>query len=202
MSVENKTIENKTIGFALTGSFCTFDRVFPVVEALRGAGARVLPILSFNAYSLDTRFFTAEEVRKRLTDAAGTEPLHTLEGVEPIGPKHLLDLLIIAPCTGNTLAKLAAGISDTPVTLAAKSHLRNNGPVLLGVSTNDGLAVAAKNIGELMARRHYYFIPFSQDDPARKPRSLVAHMEETARCAELALQGIQAQPIFGSPSRA
>lgn len=191
-------VENKTIGFALTGSFCTFDRVFPVVSELREAGAKVIPILSFNAYSLDTRFFAAEDVRKRLEYMTGMEPLHTLSDVEPIGPKRLLDLLIIAPCTGNTLAKLAAGIADTPVTLAAKSHLRNDGPILLGVSTNDGLAVAAKNIGELMARRHYYFIPFSQDDAAGKPRSLMAHMEETARCAGLALQGVQAQPILAA----
>ena len=189
-------LENKTIGFALTGSFCTFDRVFPRVKELRDAGANVIPILSFNAYSLDTRFYKAEEVREILTDATGVEPLHTLEGVEPIGPKRLLDLLIIAPCTGNTLAKLAAGIADTPVTLAAKSHLRNDGPVLVGVSTNDGLAAAAKNIGELLARRYYYFIPFSQDDAVKKPRSLVAHMEEMGRCAELALEGEQAQPVL------
>lgn len=191
-------IKNKTIGFALTGSFCTFDRVFPVVAELSKAGAQVIPILSFNAYSLNTRFFTADEVNKRLTDITGMEPLHTLADVEPIGPKRLLDLLIIAPCTGNTLAKLAMGIADTPVTLAAKSHLRNGRAVLIGVSTNDGLSAAAKNIGELLARRCYYFIPFSQDDAIGKPRSLVAHMEETMRCAEMALEGVQAQPIIAS----
>jgi len=199
MNVTDKTIgsvADQTIGFALTGSFCTFDRVFPCIRELLDAGARVIPILSFNVYSLDTRFYKAKEVQNILLDATGVEPLHTLEGVEPIGPKHLLDLLIIAPCTGNTLAKLAAGISDTPVTLAAKAHLRNDGPILIGVSTNDGLSVASKNIGELLVRRHYYFIPFSQDDAAGKPRSLVAHMEETKRYAELALQGVQAQPIL------
>jgi dipicolinate synthase subunit B len=189
-------LENKRIGFALTGSFCTFARIFPQVEALRAAGARVIPILSFNAYALDTRFFPAHEVRQRLLEATGETALHTLEAVEPIGPKKLLDLLIIAPCTGNTLAKLAAGIADTPVTLAAKSHLRNSGPVLLAVSTNDALAAAGKNIGELMARRHYFFVPFGQDDAEGKPRSMVATMEDIPRCAELALEGAQAQPLL------
>lgn len=189
-------LTGKRIGFALTGSFCTFDRVFPQVEALMHAGADVLPITSFNVYDLDTRFFAAEDVRKRLREATGKEPLHTLGAVEPIGPKRLLDLLIIAPCTGNTLAKLACGIADTPVTLAAKSHLRNSGPVLLAVSSNDGLAAAAKNIGELLTRRFYFFVPFEQDDPKGKPRSLVARMEDIPECAILALGGDQMQPIL------
>jgi len=189
-------IRGKTIGFAMTGSFCTFGRAFPQAEMLTRAGARVIPILSFNAYEMDTRFFTAADVRLRLTAATGEDALHTLGQVEPIGPKHLLDLLIIAPCTGNTLAKLAAGIADTPVTLAAKSHLRNSGPVLIAVSTNDGLAAAAQNIGELLARRHYFFVPFEQDDPEGKPRSLVARMEDIPACAALALDGVQAQPVL------
>ncbi|MCL1963528.1 MAG: dipicolinate synthase subunit B [Firmicutes bacterium] len=189
-------LKDKTIGFALTGSFCTFARIFPQVEALISTGARVIPILSFNAYDMDTRFFTASDVLGRLTSATGEEPLHTLNEVEPIGPKHLLDLLVIAPCTGNTLAKLAAGIADTPVTLAAKSHLRNSGPILVAVSTNDGLAVAAKNIGELLSRRHYFFVPFEQDDAEGKPRSLVAKMEELPACAASALEGVQPQPIL------
>ena len=136
-------LSGKTIGFALTGSFCTFARVFPQAEALVRAGARVIPVLSFNAWALDTRFFKAEQVRARLREITGEEPLHTLEAVEPFGPKKALDLLVIAPCTGNTLAKLAAGIADTPVTLAAKSHLRNERPILIAVSTNDALAAAA-----------------------------------------------------------
>lgn len=189
-------LKGKTVGFALTGSFCTFARVFPQAEALTRAGAHVIPILSFNAYALDTRFFTAADVRLHMMAATGEEALHTLEGVEPIGPKHLLDLLVIAPCTGNSLAKLAMGIADTPVTLAAKSHLRNNGPVLIAVSTNDGLAAAAKNIGELLARRHYFFVPFAQDDAKGKPRSLVAMMEDIPECAALALDGIQKQPVL------
>ncbi len=189
-------LQGSRIGFALTGSFCTFARVFPQAEALTRAGASVIPIFSSNVYDMDTRFFTAKEVWLRMLAATGAEPLHTLNGVEPIGPKHLLDLLIIAPCTGNSLAKLAAGIADTPVTLAAKSHLRNDGPILLAVSTNDGLAAAARNIGELLSRRHYYFVPFVQDDPVGKPRSLVAQMEGIVECAALALDGIQPQPIF------
>ncbi len=189
-------IKGKKIGFALTGSFCTFERVFPQAEALTKAGAEVIPIVSFNTYDLDTRFFKADEVRMHLWNATGKEALHTLNGVEPIGPKRLLDLLIIAPCTGNSLAKLAMGIADTPVTLAAKSHLRNNGPVLIAVSTNDGLAAAAKNIGELLARRHYFFVPFAQDDAKGKPRSLVAMMEDLPECAALALDGIQKQPVL------
>ncbi len=189
-------LKGKTIGFALTGSFCTFARVFPQAEALTRLGARVIPIFSSNVYAMDTRFFTADEVRMHMFAATGEEPLYTLNGVEPIGPKHLLDLLIIAPCTGNSLAKLAVGIADTPVTLAAKSHLRNSGPILLAVSTNDGLAAAAKNIGELLARRHYFFVPFEQDDPAGKPRSLVAQMEQIPECAALALDGVQPQPVL------
>ncbi len=189
-------LTGKTVGFALTGSFCTFSRVFPQAQALKEAGARVIPIFSFNAWSLDTRFFPAEEVRRRMAEATGEEPLHTLQAVEPFGPQKLLDLLVIAPCTGNTLAKLAAGIADTPVTLAAKSHLRNERPLLLAVSTNDGLAAAARNIGSLLATRHYYFVPYGQDAPEGKPRSLVAHFEQIPACAQLALEGRQAQPML------
>ncbi len=189
-------LSGKTIGFALTGSFCTFARVFPQAEALVRAGARVIPVLSFNAWALDTRFFKAEQVRARLREITGEEPLHTLEAVEPFGPKKALDLLVIAPCTGNTLAKLAAGIADTPVTLAAKSHLRNERPVLIAVSTNDALAAAAKNIGALSAARHYYFVPYGQDAPDGKPRSLVAHFDKIPECACAALAGVQTHPML------
>ena len=189
-------LTGKTVGFALTGSFCTFSRVFPQAQALKEAGARVIPIFSFNAWSLDTRFFPAEEVRRHMAEATGEEPLHTLQAVAPFGPQKLLDLLVIAPCTGNTLAKLAAGIADTPVTLAAKSHLRNERPLLLAVSTTDGRAAAARNIGSLLATRHYYFVPYGQDAPEGKPRSLVAHFEQIPACAQLALEGRQAQPML------
>lgn len=189
-------LAGKTIGLALTGSFCTFASVFPQALAFADAGANVLPILSLNVASLDTRFFPAADVRRRLREATGAEPLSTLDAVEPLGPKRLLDLLVIAPCTGNTLAKLAAGIADTPVTLAAKSHLRNGRPVLVAVSTNDGLAGAAKNIGALLNTRHYYFVPFGQDAPQGKPRSLVAHFDRLLPAAEAALDGEQLQPIL------
>ena len=192
----NDILEGKRIGFAMTGSFCTFAQVFPAAEALAQTGAQLFPILSNNVWSLDTRFFSAAEVRRRLTAIAGREIWHTLPDVEPIGPKKLLDLLIVAPCTGNTLGKLAGGIFDTPVTMAVKSHLRNDRPVLLALSTNDGLAMSARSIGTLLAWRNIYFVPFRQDDPERKPSSLVADMAEIPRAAREALQGRQVQPVL------
>lgn len=189
-------MEGLRIGFALTGSFCTFDRTMPQVQALVEAGAKVTPILSYNVHQTDTRFYRAQTLYEDLTKITGAEPLCTLDQVEPIGPRKLLDLLIIAPCTGNTLAKLANGIADTPVLLAAKSHLRNKRPVLIAVSTNDGLANAAKNIGQLLNMRHVFMVPFGQDDPTGKPASLVARLEDIPRSAQLALAGEQAQPIL------
>ena len=189
-------LEGKRVGFAMTGSFCTFSQVFPAAEALKSAGAQLFPILSENAWSLDTRFFAAAAVRERLEGIAGRAAWHTLPQVEPIGPKKLLDLLVIAPCTGNTLGKLAAGIFDTPVTMAAKSHLRNAGPVLIAVSTNDGLSTSARSLGTLMAWRNVFFVPFRQDDPEKKPASLVADMAEIPRAARDALEGRQTQPIL------
>jgi len=161
------------IGFALCGSFCTYSKIFPIMEALANEHT-VIPIFSDNAYCTDSRFGTAEEHIRRTESICGHTVLHTISEVEPIGPKKLLDILVIAPCTGNTLAKLAHSIADTPVTMAAKSHLRNGGPVLVGVSTNDGLAGAAENIGKLLSRKNYYFVPFGQDDPIGKPTSIVA----------------------------
>ncbi len=189
-------LNGKRIGFAMTGSFCTFARIFPQVLRLRDLGAELQPILSYNAYELDTRFFPASEVRKRLTDICGREIWHTLQQVEPIGPKKLLDLLIVAPCTGNTLGKLAVGIIDTPVTMAVKSQLRNSRPVLLAVSTNDGLGASARNIGTLMNVRDFYFVPYEQDDPDGKPASLVANMELIAPSAAAALAGGQLPPLI------
>ena len=190
------TLSGKTIGFALTGSFCTFSRVFPQAEALVKAGARVIPVLSFNAWALDTRFFKAGEVRARLREITGEEPLHTLEAVEPFGPKKALDLLVIAPCTGNTLAKIAAGITDTPAALAVKSHLRNGRPVLIAVSTNDALGASAINIGKLLNTKHIFFVPFRQDDPENKPNSAVARFEKIPESAAIALENRQIQPVF------
>lgn len=183
------------IGFAMCGSFCTFQQVFPVIEEL-AAQYRLIPILSFNTCTIDSRFGTAQSHIQRLAELCGTPPLSTIAEVEPIGPKKLLDALIIAPCTGNTLGKLAHGIADTPVTMAAKSHLRNGRPVLIAVSTNDALAGAAENIGKLMGRKHYYFVPFGQDDPQGKPTSMVADFKKIPPALLAALEGRQLQPIL------
>ena len=187
---------NKIVGFALCGSFCTFKKVIPVMHSLVQNGYNVIPVMSFNAYSLDTRFGKAEDFIKEITDICGKEIIHTLNGAEPIGPKKLLDALIIEPCTGNTLAKLACGIADTPVTLAAKSHLRNGRPLIIAVSTNDALAGAAKNIGALHNYKNVYFVPYSQDDSENKPTSIVAHFGKTEETLEAALNGIQIQPVI------
>ena len=152
-----------TIGFAMCGSFCTYAEVFPVMEQL-SREYTLIPIFSPAAYTVDSRFGSAQQHIRKAADICGKDPLYTIPQVEPIGPKKLLDALIIAPCTGNTLAKLAHGIADTSVTMAAKSHLRNGRPVFLAISTNDALAGAAENIGRLLVRKHYYFVPFGQDD--------------------------------------
>ena len=184
-----------TIGFALCGSYCTYDRVFPVIEALSKEN-KVIPILSEAAYATDSRFGTAEHWKRKLEEICGCPPLHLISQVEPIGPKGLLDILVIAPCTGNTLAKLSHSIADGPVTMAAKSHLRNGRPVLVAVSTNDGLAGAGENIGRLLARKHYYFVPFGQDDPLKKPTSLIADFARIPQAMEGAMAGQQIQPML------
>ena len=184
-----------TIGFAMTGSFCTFEQVFPVMETLAKAHT-VIPIFSDAVSHTDTRFGAASDHRRRATRICARAPLDTIPAVEPIGPKKLLDVLLIAPCTGNTLAKLALGIADTPVTMAAKSHLRNGRPVVIAISTNDGLAGAAKNWGALLARRNIYFVPFRQDDPEKKPTSLVADFARIPETVEKAAEGVQIQPIL------
>lgn len=184
-----------TIGFAMCGSFCTYDQVFPVLELL-SRDYRIIPIFSQASQEIDSRFGTAREHIAAVSEICGSAPLHTIAAVEPIGPKKLLDALIIAPCTGNTLAKLAHSIADGPVTMAAKSHLRNSRPVLLAVSTNDGLAGAAENIGRLLGRKNYYFVPFGQDDPIGKPTSLVADFSLIPQTLEHALGGKQLQPML------
>ena len=183
------------IGFAMCGSFCTFSQVFPVMEQLSRVH-RLTPIFSPAAYSTDSRFGTAQEHIRRASEICGQDPLYTLAQVEPIGPKKLLDALIISPCTGNTLAKLAHSIADTSVTMAAKSHLRNGRPILLAISTNDALAGAAENIGKLLARKHYYFVPFGQDDAAGKPTSMIADFSQIPTALEAALEGRQIQPLL------
>ena len=183
------------IGFAMCGSLCTFDAVFPVLEAV-AKKYTVFPILSDAAGTIDSRFGKAQAHIEKVTALCGRPPLRTIAEVEPIGPKKLLDALIIAPCTGNTLAKLAHSIADSPVTMAAKSHLRNGRPILVAISTNDALAGAAENIGKLLSRKHYYFVPFGQDEPEKKPTSIVADFSKSPEALKLALDGKQMQPIL------
>ena len=189
-------LKGARVGVALTGSFCTLGKVFEALPSLVEAGAILTPILSFSVNSLDTRFFSASEVRERIEAICGRKALATIPQVEPIGPKKLFDLLIVAPCTGNTCAKLACGIADTPVTMACKSQLRNDRPVLIGLSSNDGLSVAARNIGVLMSRRNIYFVPYGQDDPLNKPASLVLDAAKLSQAADAALGGRQIQPVL------
>ena len=187
--------EKLRIGIGLTGSFCTLHRVLESLEPL-SERYDLFPIMSPIVYESNTRFGTAAYFKERLESLCGRPVWHTVPEVEPIGPKKLLDALVIAPCTGNTLAKLALGVTDTAVTMAAKSTLRNDRPVILGLSTNDALGAAAKNIGFLQAVRNYYFIPYGQDDAESKPRSCVAHFELLEDTLKAALEGIQLQPII------
>ena len=184
-----------TIGFAMCGSYCTYKDVFPVMEDL-AKDYTLIPIFSHNACSTDSRFGTAQEHIQRATRICGTEPICTIVQAEPIGPKRLLDALVIAPCTGNTLAKLAHSIADTPVTMAAKSHLRNGRPVVIAISTNDALAGAAENIGKLLCKQNYYFVPFRQDDAVNKPTSIVADFKKIPQTLVCALERKQIQPIL------
>ena len=190
------SLTDKKIGFAITGSFCTFKICLEELKRLCETGAQVTPILSYNAANTDTRFMTSESLKQKVEEITGRAPMLSIVDVEPIGPKKLLDLLIIAPCTGNTLAKLANSISDTPVTLAAKSHLRNGGPILIAVSTNDGLSSNAKNLGQLLNTKNIYFVPFAQDDYEKKRNSLVADMGLIIPSAWSALNAQQLQPLL------
>ena len=183
------------IGFALSGSFCTFRKVFPVMEAL-AKEHRIFPIFSAASASTDSRFGNAADFAAYAERICNRKVIGTISDAEPIGPKKLLDALVIAPCTGNTLAKLAHGIADGPVTMAAKSHLRNGRPVIVAVSTNDALGAAAENIGKLLARKHYYFVPFRQDDPVNKPTSMVADFSKIPETVAAALEGKQLQPVL------
>ena len=192
--------EQLTLGFAMCGSFCTFDAVLTQLEAMRAEFPKTIPIMSTVSYETDTRFGTAEDFRARLERACGQPVIHTIAQAEPIGPKKLLDVLVIAPCTGNTLAKLANGIADTPVTLAAKAHLRNERPIVIAVSTNDALAGNAENIGKLLARGHYFFVPMRQDNAIKKPRSVVADFTRLPETIRAALDGRQLQPLLAAPA--
>lgn len=184
------------IGVALTGSFCTFKIVIPEIEKLIKQGAKVLPIMSYNAYNLDTKFGKAKDFISQIEDITGQKIIHTIQDAEPIGPKHLIDILIIVPCSGNTIAKLANDITDTPVTMATKSNLRCGNSVVIGVSTNNGLGNNAVNIGKLLNYKNIYFIPFRQDNPITKPNSLVFDKNYIQKTIEMALNKEQIQPIL------
>lgn len=183
------------LGFAMCGSFCTFKLVLEELERL-AKDYDITPIMSQGAAFTDTRFGKAEDFRRRIAEICGREPITTIADAEPIGPRALLDVLVIEPCTGNTLGKLANGITDTPVTMAAKAHLRNGRPVVLAVSTNDALGASARNIGTLMNAKNIFFVPMRQDSPAGKPASLVADFSETAAAIKSALEGRQTQPLL------
>ncbi len=185
-----------TVGFALCGSFCTFEKAIRQIEELKNKGFEIIPIMSYNAYSTDTRFGNASEHVSRIEKICGKKIIATITDAEPIGPKKMLDILIIEPCTGNTIAKLAGGITDTPVTLAAKAHLRNERPLLIAVSTNDALSIAATNIGKLLNNKNVYFVPMNQDDSEKKPRSVVADFSKTHDAIIQAINHKQIQPIF------
>ncbi len=188
-------MDSLKVGLALTGSYCTFDKAMAAASRMSGE-YDLWPIMSENAYSTDTRFGRAEYFRMMLSALSTHGIISTIAEAEPIGPKGLLDVLVIAPCTGNTLAKIACGITDSSVTMAAKAHLRNGRPVIIAVSTNDGLAANAKNIGELLSRRNVYFVPFYQDDPVKKERSLVADFDMIEDTIAAALDGRQIQPLL------
>lgn len=183
-------------GCAMTGSFCTFSKAFEAWRDLKNAGAEILPVMSFQAYKTDTRFYKAADARRIFESIAEREIIATIEQAEPFGPKKLADIMIVSPCTGNTLSKIANGIVDTPVAMAVKSTLRNGCPVLLAVSSNDALGIGAKNLGALLSMKNIFFVPFSQDDPVNKPQSLVADFTLLTKAAEFALNGKQLQPIL------
>ncbi|MCL2013793.1 MAG: dipicolinate synthase subunit B [Oscillospiraceae bacterium] len=184
------------IGFAMCGSFCTFDDSIKQLERLVSGGYDVTPIMSFNAYSIDTRFGKAADFVRRIEQICGRPVIRTIEGAEPAGPGKLYELVLVSPCTGNTLAKLANSITDTPVTMAVKSQIRNSRPALIAISTNDALSGNSRNIGVLLNSKNYYFVPLHQDDPHKKPTSLIANFELIPSAAEAALNGLQLQPMF------
>ncbi|MCR5754551.1 MAG: dipicolinate synthase subunit B [Acetatifactor sp.] len=189
-------LKGKKVGIAVTGSFCTFDKIFKELKNLVNTGADVYTIFSGSSQRITSRFGEPEEFLREAEEITGKKPILTIEGAEPIGPKAYLDVLVIFPCTGNTAAKLANGITDTPVLMAAKAHLRNNKPLVISISTNDALGMNMKNIGLLLNSKNIYFIPFGQDNPEKKNNSLIAHTDKLIPTLELALEGKQIQPII------
>lgn len=188
--------KDKNIGYALTGSFCTFKDTIEQIKKLVELKANVYPIFSFNSQNMDTKFGKAKDFMDEIESITGNKIIKTIEQAEPIGPKNYLDAFIIAPCTGNTLAKLNSGICDTPVLMACKAHIRNNKPVIIAVSTNDALGANMKNIGSMINKKNIYFVPFGQDDYIKKPKSIVAHFSEIPKTIYSALNGEQIQPII------
>ncbi|MGI5963926.1 MAG: dipicolinate synthase subunit B [Lawsonibacter sp.] len=189
-------MENVTIGFAICGSFCTHAQAMSALEQVRMRWKNIVPIVSECTAETDTRFGKAHDLMREMERICDHRVISSVKAAEPIGPKRLLDLLIICPCTGNTLGKLAAGITDTSVTMAAKAHLRNGRPILIAPATNDGLAASAASIGTLLSRKYIYFVPFGQDDPEKKPTSLIADFSQVANAAQAALEGRQLQPLL------
>lgn len=189
-------VKDKKIGYVLTGSFCTFSKTIPKMKELIDKGADIIPIMSYNSYKMDTKFGKAQDFINKIETITGKKIIHTIQGAEPIGPKALTDIMIVAPCSGNTMAKLACDIIDTPATMAIKSHLRNNLPVVIAPSTNNGLGANAVNIANLLNRKNYYFVPFRQDNPITKPRSIVFDSEYIIKTIEYALDNEQIEPIL------
>ena len=189
-------LKGKKVGIALTGSFCTFDKIFVELEKLMEAGAEVYTIFSDASQRITSRFGKPEDFMKRAEEITGRKPILSIEEAEPIGPQAYLDILVIFPCTGNTIAKLANGITDTPVLMGAKAHLRNNKPLVISVSTNDALGMNMKNIGLLLNAKNIYFVPFGQDNPVKKNNSLIAHTDQLIPTLEMALENRQIQPIL------
>ena len=186
---------NKRIGIGICGSFCTFSQILPVIRELK-QNNEVTAVLSYAAQSTDTRFYRADDFIKDICTATEKTPITTIAQAEQVGPQHMFDVFLIAPCTGNTMAKLCAGITDTPVLMAAKAHLRNNKPVVIAFSTNDALSAAAANIGELLNRKNIYFVPFGQDNHKSKPNSMIADLNLLPDAIDMALKGKQIQPIL------
>ena len=185
-----------TVGFAMCGSFCTFSKALETLKQLKQLGYDVLPIMSETAWSTDTRFGKADDIAAKVESIAGREIIHSISGAEPIGPKQMCDVLLVAPCTGNTLAKLSSGITDTSVTMAVKSHLRILRPVVLALCSNDALGAGGRNLGTMLNRKNIYFVPLTQDDPVKKPNSLVADFQRIPEALEAALEGRQVEPVF------
>lgn len=180
----------------MTGSFCTFRKTIDELKKIVKLGAKVVPIMSENSYTMDTKFGKAEDFIKEIEEITDTKILHTIQEVEPLGPKDMLDIMVVAPATGNTMAKLANDIIDGPAVMAVKSHLRRERPVVIAISTNNGLSSAGQNIGKLLNMKHYYFVPFRQDNPITKPRSIVFDPSYLIKTIEYALDGEQIQPIL------